>query len=90
MNVVARTLAAHPSAISDCNGREVGLDLVRDWLRSISQSSLFGRWQVKVVNELDRCSRDAQDLLLPICLLKGICFSRVASPAGRGTGRDGV
>ena len=64
VNVVARTLAAHPTAISDCNGSEVGLDLVRDWLRSIGQSSLFGRWQVKVVIELDRCSRDAQDLLL--------------------------
>ena len=64
VNMVARTLAAHSSAISDHNGREVGLDLVREWLRGIGQSSLFGAWQVKVVNELDRCSRDAQDLLL--------------------------
>lgn len=64
VNMIARTLASHPAAISDHNGREVGLDLARDWLRSIGQSCLFGRWQVKVVNELDRCSRDAQDLLL--------------------------
>ena len=67
VNMVARTLAAHPAAISDCNGREVGLDLVRDWLRSISQSSLFGRWQVKVVNELNRCSRDAQHPHEEVC-----------------------
>jgi hypothetical protein len=25
---------------------------------------LFGVWSIKVVNELDRCSKDAQDLLL--------------------------
>jgi DNA polymerase III delta prime subunit len=64
VNMIARSLAAHPAAITDHNGREVGLDLVREWIRTLGQSSLFGRWQVKVVNELDRCSRDAQDLLL--------------------------
>ena len=25
---------------------------------------MFGAWSIKVVNELDRCSKDAQDLLL--------------------------
>ena len=76
VNMVARTLAAHPAAISDCNGREVGLDLVRDWLRSISQSSLFGRWQVKVVNELNRCSRDAQHPHEEVCPIAFAPFSR--------------
>jgi replication-associated recombination protein RarA len=64
VNLIARTLAAHPAAIEDINGREVGLDLARDWTRSLAYGSLFGPWSVKVVNELDRCSKDAQDMLL--------------------------
>jgi len=46
------------------NGREVGLNLAREWTRSLAHSSLFGPWSVKVVNELDCCSKDAQDMLL--------------------------
>ena len=43
---------------------EVRLDLAREWTRSLARTSLFGPWSVKVVNELDRCSKDAQDMLL--------------------------
>lgn len=64
VNLVARTLASHPTAIEDVNGKEVGLELARDWTRSLVYGSLFGSWSVKVVNELDRCSKDAQDMLL--------------------------
>jgi replication-associated recombination protein RarA len=64
VNLIARTLARHPAAIEDVNGREVGLDLARDWTRHLGYGSLFGAWSIKVVNELDRCSKDAQDLLL--------------------------
>ena len=64
VNLIARTLAAHTAAIEDVNGREVGLNLAREWTRSIAHSSLFGPWSVKVVNELDCCSKDAQDMLL--------------------------
>jgi replication-associated recombination protein RarA len=64
VNLIARTLATHPAAIEDVNGREVGLDLVREWTRSLAYGSFFGSWSVKVVNELDRCSKDAQDMLL--------------------------
>ena len=67
------------------NGREVGLDIAREWtrsvadasprrpagslwlaisLRSVAYASMFGPWSIKVVNELDRCSKDAQDMLL--------------------------
>ena len=38
--------------------------LAREWTRSLAHTSLFGPWSVKVVNELDRCSKDAQDMLL--------------------------
>ena len=64
VNLIARALASHPAAIEDVNGREVGLDLAREWIRSLAFGSLWGPWAVKVVNELDRCTRDAQDLLL--------------------------
>ena len=30
----------------------------------LSTGSLFGVYSVKIINELDRCTRDAQDLLL--------------------------
>ncbi len=33
-------------------------------MTQLPYGSLFGNWSVKVVNELDRCSREAQDLLL--------------------------
>ncbi|MGA0846278.1 MAG: AAA family ATPase [Luteolibacter sp.] len=64
VNLVARALVAHTAAIEDVNGREVGLDVARKWIRGLPYGSLFGGWTVKVVNELDRCSKDAQDLLL--------------------------
>jgi len=46
------------------SGLEVRLDLAREWTRSLAHTTLFGPWSVKVVNELDRCSKDAQDMLL--------------------------
>ena len=63
-NLIARTLASHPAAIEDVSGREVGFELAREWTHSLAYGSLFGPWSVKVVNELDRCSKDAQDMLL--------------------------
>ncbi len=64
VNMIARTLVSHPVAIEDVNGKEVGLELAREWTRSLAYGSIFGNWSVKVVNELDRCSKDAQDMLL--------------------------
>lgn len=64
VELIARELAGSPLAIEDYNGREVTVDLVREWMRGLCYGSLFGAWGVKVVNELDRCSKEAQDLLL--------------------------
>ncbi|MCX6880725.1 MAG: hypothetical protein NTW21_44000 [Verrucomicrobia bacterium] len=36
----------------------------REWTRSFAYSSLLGPWSIKVVNEHDRCPKDAQDMLL--------------------------
>ena len=64
VELVALQLAGTPLAIEDYNGREVTVDVVRQWMSQLPYGSLFGAWSVKVVNELDRCSREAQDLLL--------------------------
>jgi replication-associated recombination protein RarA len=64
VELVALQLAGTPLSIEDYNGREVTVDLVREWMKQLPYGSLFGAWTVKIVNELDRCSREAQDLLL--------------------------
>ena len=64
VELVALQLAGSPLAIEDYNGREVTVDVVRQWMVQLPYGSLFGAWSVKIVNELDRCSREAQDLLL--------------------------
>jgi len=42
----------------------VTVNLVRGWMRGLVYGSLFSRWRVQIVNELDRCMGKAQDLLL--------------------------
>ena len=64
VNLIARALVAHPACIEDVNGREVTIDTAKNWTKNLGYGSLFGAWDVKVVNELDRCSKDVQDVLL--------------------------
>ncbi|MEX1113751.1 MAG: hypothetical protein WEB53_00775, partial [Akkermansiaceae bacterium] len=42
VNLIARTLVSHPASIEDVNGREVGLELAREWTRGLAYGSLFG------------------------------------------------
>ena len=62
--IVALGLADHALAIERISGLKVNVDLVKRWLDSLGTGCLFGDWQVKVVHEMDRIPRDAQDLLL--------------------------
>ena len=64
VELIARELTGSALAVEDFNGREVTVEVVREWMRSLAYGSLFSRWSVRIVNELDRCSREAQDLLL--------------------------
>jgi DNA polymerase III delta prime subunit len=64
VEMVARELIGSPLAVEDFNGREVTVEVVREWMRALAYGSLFSRWSVRIVNELDRCSKEAQDLLL--------------------------
>ena len=47
------------------NGRNVSIHVVRRWAEDMGTSSLYGSgWKAKIVNEVDTCPSDAQDLLL--------------------------
>jgi DNA polymerase III delta prime subunit len=61
---VARLLAESPFDIEHSNGKNVTIDKVREWLAELPYRSIYGDWQIKIVDELDLCTRDAQDLLL--------------------------
>jgi len=47
------------------NGRNVTIDLVREWQHSL-HSSMFGSWKVKIINEADLMTAPAQDLMLSV------------------------
>lgn len=64
VELIATTLTSHKCAVQDYNGREVTVDIVRDWMPALGTGNLWSKWSVKIVNELDRCSKEAQDLLL--------------------------
>ncbi len=54
-------LAGTTLANEHYNGREVTVDGVRQWMTRLPYGSLFTPWSVKFVNELERCSRDAEN-----------------------------
>ena len=63
-DMVAAELAGCPLAIEEFNGKLVTVEVVKQWMSCLCAGSLFGVYAVKIINELDRCTRDAQDLLL--------------------------
>ena len=62
--LLAAELTASPWSIEDANGKLVTIETVKSWMRELAFGNLFSDWSVKIVNELDRSSRDAQDLML--------------------------
>ena len=62
--LLARELTGTPLGVEDYNGKEISVETVRGWMTNLPLGNLFSNWSVKIVNELDRCSRDAQDILL--------------------------
>jgi replication-associated recombination protein RarA len=65
-DMVARELTGNEAcAIEEHNGREIMIEVVRRWMDGLAYRGMFGGGQsVRIVNELDRSSRDAQDLML--------------------------
>jgi replication-associated recombination protein RarA len=63
-DMVADALSGTRFAIEECNGKLVTVETVKQWMGTLGVCSLFGVYSVKIINEMDRCTRDAQDLLL--------------------------
>lgn len=64
VDLLARELGGTPWAVDDSNGKSVTIETVKIWTAQLPYGCLYSDWSIKVVNELDRCSRDAQDLML--------------------------
>ncbi len=62
--MLAAELAGNAFGVEDFNGKLIGIETVKAWMSALPYGNLFGDFSVRIVNELDRCSRDAQDLLL--------------------------
>jgi replication-associated recombination protein RarA len=63
-SMLSRTLAANPIDIEKINGRNLTIDVVREWQQNCAYGSLFGGWKVKWIEEVDLVPPIAQDLLL--------------------------
>jgi replication-associated recombination protein RarA len=63
-DMVADTLSGTRFAVEEYNGKLVTVETVKQWMSNLGASSLFGVYWVRIINEMDRCTRDAQDLLL--------------------------
>lgn len=63
-DMVADALSGTRFAIEEFNGKLVTVETVKQWMGTLGVCSLFGVYSVKLINEMDRCTRDAQDLLL--------------------------
>lgn len=64
LNMLAVQIAAHKIDIESVNGRNVTIELIREWQRNCAYGSLFGGWKVKLINESDLIAGPAQDLML--------------------------
>ena len=49
VEMIARELTGSALAVEDFNGREVTVEVVREWMRSLAYGSLFSRWSVRIV-----------------------------------------
>jgi len=63
-DMVADELSGCPLSVEEFNGKLVTVEVVKGWMAGMAAASLFGVYSVRIINELDRCTRDAQDLLL--------------------------
>jgi replication-associated recombination protein RarA len=63
-NMFAGLLARHTTSVEAINGRNVTADCVRSWNDAAQYRPITGGFSVKVINELDTATPQAQDLLL--------------------------
>jgi MoxR-like ATPase len=63
-DALAAQLAAQKLDVESINGRNLTIEVVRDWQKNQCYGSLFGGWKIKVINEVDLAPQVAQDLML--------------------------
>src|SRR5581483_5389460 len=57
-------LATNKWNIEKINGRNLTIEVVRDWERATHYGTLFGGWKIKHIEEVDLVAQVAQDLML--------------------------
>jgi len=62
--MIARALTTTAIAIEGLSGKNVTIELVREWQRDTAYASLFGGWKVKLISETDLIPPAAQELML--------------------------
>lgn len=62
--LLAEALAGHRTDIESVNGRNLTIDIVRQWQNDSRYVSLFNGWKVKIINEADLIPAFAQDAML--------------------------
>lgn len=63
VKMICRVLALHHIDAEKVNGRNVTIELVREWQRNSFYGSLFGGWKIKHIEEVDLVPQVAQDLM---------------------------
>ncbi len=63
-DMVAEALAGTRFAVEETNGKLVTVETVKQWMGGLGNGWLLGAYSVRIINEMDRCTRDAQDLML--------------------------
>lgn len=63
-NMLAAVFANERLDIESLNGRNLTIEVVRDWQKNNCYASMFGGWKVKIINECDLVPVAAQDLML--------------------------
>lgn len=62
---IALAICGNAYGIESVNGRKCSIHVVNEWQRVTASSCMFGTgWRCFIVNEVDTCPSDAQDLLL--------------------------
>lgn len=64
--MATRLTGGSPFAVESINGKELDLAKVKDWRHAMRYGNIFSDFDVKIVNEIDRASNDAQVLMLTL------------------------
>jgi replication-associated recombination protein RarA len=64
VDILAESLAIDKFDIERINGKNVTIDVIRDWQKNACYASMSGGWKIKLINEMDLIPQAAQELML--------------------------